>query len=779
MQFPFKLLERGLGPAASAGLRMPRALWRKVQTRLRGRFASPRTVIARLGAIVAAIMVVAPPVFYAWIGFGQLQQRADEQASLGARHLEAQMARNNKAIDWMTQISINVVVATHRADSPLVASWVTDATGGTVMFQGRSPWWPELWASAKISSPAFQGRFHVAVSTGAVFLGTLGVALAFLVLGLGAFYCFQRLPLAALDRALQKLEANKRLLLDQKARLEVQNFRFDAALNNMSQGLCMFDENMDLVVCNTPYARLYALPPELTQPGTSFRRIVQHRISCGMHEEQSAEQYVRDVLNSSADRRPVTRMRELKDGRVIVIKQHPMADGGWLSTHEDVTEYRRIEARMAHMSRHDSLTDLPNRASLRARLDAAIAKAGDNENVALVNLDLDSFKEINDTLGHHAGDALLRQVAERLRACVGDVDTIARPVGDEFSIVQIAPDQPLAATSLATRIIEALDAPFEYEGQPVILGGSLGIAVSPGDGNEADVLLRNADIALHRAKAEGRGTYRFFEVGMDAEMQARRQLQVDLRAALANGEFELFYQPVVNLELNKISGFEALLRWHHPLRGSISPAQFIPVAEETGLIEPIGEWALREACAQAAAWPSHVKVAVNLSPVQFRTQNLVQMVFAALATSGLAAQRLELEITESVLLQDNAATLATLHQLRSLGVRIAMDDFGTGYSSLSYLRSFPFDKIKIDRRFVSDLSDTAEGSLAILRAVANLGHDLGMTTTAEGVETEEQVSKVRAEGCTEMQGYFFSPPRPMRDIERLFLASCERSVSAA
>ena len=779
MQFPFKLFERGLGPIVLAGLRMARAPLRKLQARLRTRFASPRTVIARLGAIVAAITVVAPPVFYAWIAFSQLQQRADEQASLGARHLEAQMGRGEKAIDWMTQIAINVVVATQRADSPLVASWVTDATGGTVMFQGRSPWWPELSARSKIDSPAFKGHFHVALSTGTVFLGTLGVGVAFMILGLGAFYCFQRLPLSALDRALQKLETKKQELTEQKAQLEVQNLRFDAALNNMSQGLCMFDENMDLVVCNVSYARIYALPPQLTQPGTSFRSIVEHRMASGMHVDQSPEEHVREVLNSTADRRPFTRMRELADGRVIVIKQHPMAGGGWLSTHEDVTEYRRIEARMAYMSRHDSLTDLPNRASLRSRLEEAIANTGENENVALLNLDLDSFKEINDTLGHHAGDHLLRQVAERLRTCVGDVDTIARPVGDEFSIVQIAPDQPFAATSLAARIIEALDAPFSYEGQAVILGGSLGIAVSPGDGNEADALLRNADIALHRAKAEGRGSYRFFEVGMDADMQARRQLQVDLRAALGNKEFELFYQPVVNLERNEISGFEALLRWHHPVRGSISPAQFIPVAEETGLIVPIGEWVLRQACAQAASWPSHVKVAVNLSPVQFRAQNLVQMVFAALAASGLAAQRLELEITESVLLQDNAATLATLHQLRSLGVRIAMDDFGTGYSSLSYLRSFPFDKIKIDRRFVSDLSDTAEGSLAILRAVANLGHDLGMTTTAEGVETEEQVNKVRAEGCTEMQGYFFSPPRPMRDIEKMFLASCERGVSAA
>jgi diguanylate cyclase (GGDEF)-like protein len=779
MQFPFKLFERGLGSIASAGLRVARSPLRKLQARLRTRFASPRTAIARLGAIVAAVTVVAPPVFYAWISFNQLQQRADEQASLGARHLEAQMARGEKAIDWMTQISINVVVATQRADSPLVASWVTDATGGTLMFHGRSPWWPELNAYSKIDSPAFQGHFHVALSTRTVFLGTLGVGVAFMILGLGAFYCFQRLPLSALDRALQKLETKKQELTEQKAQLEVQNLRFDAALNNMSQGLCMFDENTDLVVCNSAYARLYSLPPELTQPGTPFRRIVEHRTANGMHVDQSAEEHVREVLNSTADGHPLTRMRELADGRVIVIKQHPMADGGWLSTHEDVTEYRRIEARMAHMSRHDTLTDLPNRGSLRARLEEALVRANEGESVAVINLDLDSFKEINDTLGHHAGDILLRQVAERLRSCAGDVDTIARPVGDEFSIVQIAQDQPLAATSLATRIIESLDAPFNYEGQQVILGGSLGIAISPGDGNEADVLLRNADIALHRAKAEGRGTYRFFEAGMDADMQARRQLQVDLRAALSNGEFELFYQPVVNLECNEISGFEALLRWHHPVRGSISPAQFIPVAEETGLIVSIGEWALRQACAQAAVWPSHIKVAVNLSPVQFRAQNLVQMVFAALASSGLAAQRLELEITESVLLQDNAATLATLHQLRSLGVRIAMDDFGTGYSSLSYLRSFPFDKIKIDRRFVSDLSDTAEGSRAILRAVANLGHDLGMTTTAEGVETEEQVSKVRAEGCTEMQGYFFSPPRPMRDIERLFLASCERGASAA
>jgi predicted signal transduction protein with EAL and GGDEF domain len=324
-----------------------------------------------------------------------------------------------------------------------------------------------------------------------------------------------------------------------------------------------------------------------------------------------------------------------------------------------------------------------------------------------------------------------------------------------------------------------MSAPYELNGQQVVAGASIGIAVSPGDGSEADQLIKNADLALHRAKSEGRATYRFFEAEMDAEMQVRCQLQADLRNALANGEFDLHYQPVVNLARNEICGLEALLRWHHPVRGSIPPGAFIPVAEETGLIVPLGEWALRQACAQAAAWPENIKVAVNLSPVQFKSRNLVEMVFAALASSGLSASRLELEITESTLLQDNAATLATLHQLRSLGVRIAMDDFGTGYSSLSYLRSFPFDKIKIDRCFVNDLSGSSEGSLAILRAVANLGLSLGMATTAEGVETQEQVEKVRAEGCTEMQGFFFSPPRPIKDITRLFLTPSRQAASAA
>jgi diguanylate cyclase (GGDEF)-like protein len=764
--------------------RGPAGLWKAVCTpaaraslRLRRRIASPRAVIARLGAIVALVTAVAPPATYAWISVTQLQQRALEQAALGARHVEVQLVQR-EAIDWLNQVSISVVRATHGAGY-VAATWVTDEAGTTLMFQGRSPWWPEMQATAKIKTPVFRGRFHVAVSTRDVFLGTLQTAAAFLLLALAAYFSFRRLPLAALDRALQRLQAKQRELLEQKAQLQTQNLRFDAAVNNMQQGLCMFDGKQQLVVCNAPYARMYDLPPELARSGAAFRAIIAHRIANGLHSGADADEYVRDVLESVAEDRPMTKVRELNDGRIIAIKQHPMPGGGWVSTHDDITEYRRIEARLAHIARHDGLTDLPNRGLLRARLEEVLAAASGDEKVAVLCLDLDRFKELNDAFGHRMGDSLLKAVAERLRSCAADADTIARLGGDEFAIVQVAGEQPVAATSLALRILEAMSTPCEIDGQHLVVGASIGIAVSPGDGNDADQLIKNADLALHRAKNEGRATYRFFESGMDADMQQRCRLQTDLRHALASGQFEIHYQPVVNLARNEICGLEALLRWHHPDQGSISPAAFIPIAEETGLIVPIGEWVLRKACAQAVAWPGGIKVAVNLSPAQFKSRSLVEMVFAALAASGLPASRLELEITESVLLQDNAATLATLHQLRSLGVRIAMDDFGTGYSSLSYLRSFPFDKIKIDRCFVADLSGAGEGSLAIVRAVANLGQSLGMATTAEGVETREQAQKVLAEGCTEMQGHFFSPPRPIAEIERLFLVPARRAASAA
>ena len=443
----------------------------------------------------------------------------------------------------------------------------------------------------------------------------------------------------------------------------------------------------------------------------------------------------------------------------------------------DVTERKAAEARIAYMAHHDALTNLPNRVLFHERLNALLARVRRNgESLAVHCLDLDHFKGVNDTLGHPIGDELLQTVAQRLSKCLRDSDMVARLGGDEFAVVQYPLDGPHDAGALANKLIEVVSEPYDVHGHEFVVGGSIGIALAPGDGEQADVLLRNADMALYRAKAEGRGSAHFFEPEMDRRVQARRLLELDLRKAFAHGEFELFYQPLVNLNANAVSGFEALLRWRHAERGMIGPAEFIPLAEEIGLIVPLGEWVLRQACTEAMRWPDILKVAVNLSPAQFRSRGVVKAVLTALAYSRLPPDRLELEITESVLLGETDANLATLHQLRELGVRISMDDFGTGYSSLSYLRCFPFDKIKIDRSFVKELSERPD-CVAIIRAVAGLGLSLGIATTAEGVETSEQLERVRAEGCTEVQGYFFSPPRPASQLGDL-IAPLETERSA-
>jgi diguanylate cyclase (GGDEF)-like protein len=415
------------------------------------------------------------------------------------------------------------------------------------------------------------------------------------------------------------------------------------------------------------------------------------------------------------------------------------------------------------MAHHDALTLLPNRLLYRENLKQNLARARRDQPISVLCLDLDDFKAVNDTLGHPVGDALLKVVAERLLKCVPDTDTVARLGGDEFAIVQAAGTQPVAAKMMAQQLIETIGEPYEIDGHSVVIGTSVGIALAPSDGDDPDELLKNADMALYRAKADGRGTYRFFEPKMDADMQARRLLEMDLRGALARNEFDLFYQPLVDVNAESINGFEALLRWRHPQRGLVPPTEFVPLAEEIGLISPIGAWVLKQACKDAATWPKDLRVAVNLSPVQFRSRALVLDVVAALGASGLAASRLELEITEAVMLQDTEATLATLAQLKALGLHISMDDFGTGYSSLSYLRRFPFDKIKIDQSFIRDLSVRPE-SLAIVRAVAGLGSTLGIATTAEGVETPDQLRAVRAEGCTQVQGFLLGLPVPASEI---------------
>jgi diguanylate cyclase (GGDEF)-like protein/PAS domain S-box-containing protein len=445
---------------------------------------------------------------------------------------------------------------------------------------------------------------------------------------------------------------------------------------------------------------------------------------------------------------------------------------------EDITDRARAEERIAHMAHHDALTDLPNRALLRERLQSALAYVRHGDSLAVHYLDLDHFKSINDTLGHTVGDELLRTVAERLRGCVRDTDTVARLGGDEFAIVQIGLRDIKDAADLAQRILQLFKDPIEPRGHHVITDVSIGIAVAPHDGVEADQLLKNADLALYGAKADGRGTYRFFESEMDVRMKRRHSLEIDLRRAIANGEFELHYQPQIDALSNRICVCEGLLRWHHRDRGLVAPSEFIPVAEETGLIVALGEWVLRQACADAAAWPADVKVAVNISPAQLMNQNLLPMVVNALAASGTQPSRLEFEITEAVLLQNNQKTIAALYQLRELGARIALDDFGTGYSSLSYLRRFPFDKIKIDRSFIEDVSGE-NGALAIVKAIMNLAVSLNMKTTAEGIETEEQLRIVRALGCTELQGYLFSPAMPAQEIVALIRRQHERFASVA
>ncbi|OAF06020.1 diguanylate cyclase [Bradyrhizobium centrolobii] len=450
---------------------------------------------------------------------------------------------------------------------------------------------------------------------------------------------------------------------------------------------------------------------------------------------------------------------------------------GYLVAVVDITERRKAEARIAHMAHHDGLTDLPNREYFRDRLKQALDQAG-GKRVGVLCIDLDLFKNVNDSFGHPVGDRLLKQVAERLATAIRGGNLAARLGGDEFAVILAADVSPNEASACATLLIEMLSAPYDVDGLETVIGASIGIALSPGDGATSEELMRNADMALYRAKSDGGGVHHFFEREMDLQAQKRRDMEVDLRRAFANGEFELHYQPLVSIASDRISGFESLLRWRHPDKGMISPAEFIPVAEDIGLISQLGEWVLREACAEAVKWPSDVKVAVNLSPAQFRSRNLVQVVISALAQSGLSPKRLELEITESIFLAETDANLAILHQLRELGVGISMDDFGTGYSSLSYLRSFPFDKIKIDRSFVKDLAQRPDCG-AIVRAISGLGRSLNITTTAEGVETEDQLDWLRAEGCNEVQGFLFSAARPAAEIAKLLADFGQRASRAA
>ena len=679
-----------------------------------------------------------------------------------------------------------------------------------------------------------------------------------------------------------------------QSRLEAERLRLDTAINNMSQGLILYDAAGYIVTCNRRYADMFGLSHDIIKPGCHIHQAMYHR------KERNAfsgnvEEFCADVMKGVAEGKVATKLHQLPNGRSFQVINTPLAQGGWVATIEeiterrkleqerdrnytflreiidhipsqitvkdahtrqylllngvaeqlfgqsrqevvgktafdifpeaaaanitedddsalksteglfkdehawqmpgmglryitstrigirdkagetrylvhvidDVTERRRADEKIAHMAHYDALTDLPNRTLFREQIERELAKVAGGEQFALLYIDVDEFKGINDSLGHHVGDELLKAIAGRIRACLKPGDLIARLGGDEFAVIQTGVESSTDVLAFVTQIHEAIRRPYHCLGHQLSTDASIGIALAPQDGADLDQLIKNADLAMYGAKAEGRRTYRFFVPEMDASAKARLTLEQDLRQALVDGGFEIHYQPLVNLQSGEVSGCEALLRWRHPERGMVSPAEFIPIAEDTGLINELGDWVLRTACNEAATWPAHIRVAVNVSPVQLKCDTLALRIAGALAASGLEPRRLELEITEAVLIRDDEAALSILHQLRSIGVRIALDDFGTGYSSLSYLKRFPFDKIKIDRCFVADIDD-ASGSPVIVQAVVNIAAASNMTTVAEGVETEAQREMLRTLGCTEMQGYLFSKPKPAAEVRELF-----------
>jgi diguanylate cyclase (GGDEF)-like protein len=725
---------------------------------------SLRSLLGGLALAVALLGGVGIPVGYALVEYVERTRLLSFKAELNANRLAKYIYSHEQLWQYQRE-RLGEIIELPRHDETPLRQRIVDASGRLVLQESVALVQPVVVRSAPIVvKGVVVGRVEVEQSLTAVLGEVAWVVLTSIALGAAAYLAFRFAPMRVIDRALGELE--------------LQNTRFDSALNNMSQGLSMFDREHRLVVCNQRYVEIYDLPPELVRPGTAFHEIMRHRVKNRLYAVDSPEDYAYELASTIDDDLPLARVVELRDGRAIVVKRRPMADGGWVATHEDITEQRRIEARIAHMALHDGLTDLPNRVLFRERLEEALVRGDRGEQVAVLCMDLDRFKEVNDTLGHPMGDVLLKIIAERLRSCIRDTDTVARIGGDEFAVLQHASSQPASAEALARRIIDAISQPYSVEGQQVVLGTSVGVAVAPTDGDSCDQLLKNADLALYRSKGDGRGTYRFFEAGMDAAAQARRVLDLDLRAALGAGAFELHYQPLVNLDRNEVSTLEALLRWNHPERGRVLPGEFIPLAEETGLIVAIGAWVLRQACAEAAGWPDQVRVAVNLSAVQFNAGNIVELVSDALSVSGLSAGRLELEITESALLANSELAFATLHKLREMGVHVALDDFGVGYSSLSYLRQFAFDKVKIDRSFIRDMG-TDIRSIAIIQTVIGLGASLDMETVAEGVETCDQLDCLRAFGCTEVQGYYISQPRPAADVAMLLTSVPAKTSLAA
>src|SRR5579872_76967 len=802
------------------------------------------------------------------LGKGAAISMLHRDGTLLARHphVDSMIGQNFKSKPLMARLLQEGGQQTRRIESPVDGK---DRLGSAV---GLNRWPIVIVASTTVAEALadWQTQTRFMISAAALCVGVIAVFLFLIV------------------RRLKRQHRESQRCLEQEKQ------RLDTALNNMTQGLILYDASARIVVCNQRYIDMYGLSSEIVKPGANFRDIVQHRKQTGSFKGD-VDEFCSTVLRNVAGGKVTQSTLESGHGRIVQIINRPLPQGGWVATMEDITERRKLEQerdrnyefllqiidhipsqitvkdardrryllanriaesrfglpreevvgktavdifpkasadiiaadderalqsqtglfldehewesqalgqqfitskrilikdqtgearyiinvvddvtdrrraneKIAHLAHYDALTDLPNRVLFRDKIDRELARARRGEQFALLYIDIDEFKGINDSLGHHVGDELLKSVAARLKECVRETDAVARLGGDEFAVVQTGVVNLSDVVEFVTRLHEAIREPFFCLGHQLSTDASIGIAIAPRDGSDIDELIKNADLAMYGAKADGRRTYRFFEQAMDARARARLAMQQDLRPALVAGHFEIHYQPFVSLRDDKVTGCEALLRWRHPERGMISPAEFIPVAEDSGMIVELGEWVLRTACAEAVTWPPDVRLAVNVSPVQLKARTLALKVASALAASGLPANRLEIEITEAVLIRDDEMALSILHQLREVGVRIALDDFGTGYSSLSYLKRFPFDKIKIDRSFVGDIVEL-ESSATIVQAVVNIASSRHMTTTAEGVETAEQRDMLRALGCTEMQGYLFSAARPAAEVRRLF-----------
>lgn len=583
------------------------------------------------------------------------------------------------------------------------------------------------------------------------------------------------------DASLAKA-ALKHAAASDKEQLARLNQWLEVALNNMARGLSMYDSDQRLILCNDVYRQLYDLPEELTRPGTPLAEIVRFHVrrETGRDDPEAwkeQHEWIAQHVARLSRGESFSEQQHLRGGRVVLVTNQPLGDGSWVDLQEDITERVRAEERIAWLARYDVLTQVPNRFHFHEQLDQVLESVTPESGLAVHWIDLDHFKEINDDLGHPAGDALLKSFGERLRANVRRPDFVGRLGGDEFAIVQINVRGIDDAAAFAERLLKLFSKTHTLMGHRVDIDASIGIALAPDHATGADDLLKCADMALYHAKSLGRGTYMMFDPNYSYEMQSRRQLEADLRVALQRDQFILHYQPILDRKTQQITCCEALIRWLHPELGLIAPSDFIPLAEETGLIIAIGEWVLRSACTEAAPWPEHVHVSVNLSASQFSGSDLYKTVEDALSLSGLSPHRLELEITESVLLGDDAKTTETLHKIRKLGVRVALDDFGTAFASLSYLRSFPFDTIKIDRSFVRDLPKQCD-SLAIIEAVTALARKLNMRSVVEGIETNAQLDLVSKLGCDSLQGYYFDRPLPPSELMKLLIHSKARLKTA-